>query len=167
MKKFLLSLFAILALGIFVAGATTVTKVAPVVTVTCTATNYATSALAATGIFTCTGPFARLDVTDQSATGGANYTVVANSTGNLTIDCGLGLVQKITNGGAFTLTAPTSDGACILDVENNGSAGTVSYSGFSPTTPGGTPIDTTNAHNFRVYVSRVDGHSTADIKALQ
>ena len=158
-------------LGVLVATgmafATTTSVVTVLKVITCSATNYAISAIAQTGVSTCTGPFARLDITDQSATGGANYTVVANSTGNLTVDCGLGLIQKITNGGAWTLTAPTSDGACILDMENNGTAGALTLSGFSPNTMGGATLDTTNGHNFRLYISRADGHSTVDAKALQ
>lgn len=108
-----------------------------------------------------------LDVQDQTLSGGANVTSLSNSAGNITVDCGKRPSQYIANTGAFTLTAPASDGSCFLDMENGAGAGALTLSGFSPNTMGGATLDTTNGHNFRLYVSRVHGHSTVDAKALQ
>ena len=117
--------------------------------------------------YNATATAAALDVADQTITGGANVTSASQSTGNITVDCGKIPQQYITNGGAFTLTAPANDGNCILDIENNGSAGTVTPSGFNPTAIGGAALDTTNGHNFRIFISRVHGHATAFAVALQ
>ena len=108
-----------------------------------------------------------LDIPDQSVTGGANVTSQTQTTGNITVDCGKRPAQYIANNGTFTITAPSNDGYCFLDVENGANAGTVSVSGFSPNSIGGATLDTTSGHNFRLYVSRVHGHATIDAKALQ
>lgn len=108
-----------------------------------------------------------LNIQDQTLSGGANITSATQTTGNITIDCGKNPAQYISNSGGFTITAPSLDGYCYLDVENAFGAGTVSLSGFSPNTIGGAALDTTNGHNFRLYVSRVHGHATIDAKALQ
>lgn len=131
-----------------------------------------TSANAGASNFTLTvpatsGTIAELDVADQVVSGGANVTSLSQSTGNITVDCGARPTQYITNGGAFTITAPASDGNCILDMENNGTAGAVTLSGFSPNTMGGATLDTTNGHNFRLFVSRVHAHSSIYAVALQ
>jgi hypothetical protein len=117
--------------------------------------------------FNATATVAATDVADQTITGGANVTSASQSTGNITIDCGKISQQYMTNGGSFTVTAPTNDGNCILDIENNGSAGTVSVSGFSPNSIGGATLDTTNGHNFRLYISRIHAHSSIFAVALQ
>lgn len=114
-----------------------------------------------------TGTIAELDVADQVVSGGANVTSLSQSTGNITVDCGARPTQFITNGGAFTITAPANDGNCILDMENNATAGAVTLSGFSPNTMGGATLDTTNGHNFRLFVSRVHAHSNIFAVALQ
>jgi hypothetical protein len=103
----------------------------------------------------------------SSILGGANVTSLTQSTGNITVDCGTRPAQYIANTGAFTVTAPANDGYCYLDVENGASAGAVSVSGFAPNSIGGASLDTTNGHNFRLYISRVHGHATVDAKALQ
>ena len=117
--------------------------------------------------YNATATVAALDVASQTVTGGANVTSLSQSTGNITVDCGARPAQYITNGGAFTITAPANDGSCYLDVENNGSAGSISLSGFSPNTMGGATLDTTNGHNFRLVVTRVHAHSNIFAIALQ
>lgn len=79
-----------------------------------------------------------------------------------------GNLQYITNGGAFTLAAPdaSNDYTIILDVENNGSAGAISYSGWTKN-PSGDALDTTNAHIFRFFITKIHGHTSATIQALQ
>jgi hypothetical protein len=116
---------------------------------------------------TGTDTVAVLGAADQVVSGGANVTSLTQSTGNITVDCGARPAQYITNGGAFTITAPSSDGYCYLDVENNGSAGAVSLSGFSPNTMGGATLDTINGHNFRLVISRVHAHANIFAIALQ
>lgn len=113
---------------------------------------------------------ALLDAADQGpVTGGANVTTLLLAAGNTTIDCGLRPQQRIPNTGAFTLTAPASDGNCILDIENGASAGTVTLSGFSPNSlaPGSATLTTTNGNNFRMYISRLNSHSSISAVALQ
>jgi hypothetical protein len=114
-----------------------------------------------------TDTVAVLGLADQTVAGGANVTSLSQSTGNITVDCGARPAQYITNGGAFTITAPTSDGYCYLDVENNASAGAVSLSGFAPNAMGGATLDTTNGHNFRLVISRVHAHANIFAIALQ
>ena len=57
---------------------------------------------------------ALLNVVDQTVSGGANVTTTALSTGNFTVDCGKCPIQSITNNGAYTITAPSNDGSCLL-----------------------------------------------------
>jgi hypothetical protein len=108
-----------------------------------------------------------LNVADQTVTGGANFTPLALTTGNNTIDCGARPGQYVSNTGAFTITAPANDGYCYVDVENGGGAGAITLSGFSPNAMGGATVDTTNGHNFRLMISRVHGHSAISAIALQ
>jgi hypothetical protein len=121
---------------------------------------------------TWTGPttnatLASLNIADQVVTGGANVTTLAQATGNLTVDCGSRPTQSITNGGAFTITAPSNDGYCVLLVTNNASAGTITFSGFSVGTNTGDTLTTTNGNKFMIFIYRVSASSTYSIKALQ
>lgn len=102
---------------------------------------------------------AYLDVADQTISGGANVTSLGLTTGNVTIDCGARPLQHITNGGVFTITAPGTDGSCLLDITNNASAGAITFSGFSVGTNTGDAFDTTNTHSFTVMIWRNNGVS--------
>lgn len=104
---------------------------------------------------------------DQTISGGANFTAQNQSAGNITVDCGSRPGQYIPNTGAFTITAPSSDGYCLFDVENGSGAGAVSVSGFSPNSIGGVALDTTNGHIFRMFISRNHGHASISATALQ
>ncbi len=108
-----------------------------------------------------------LDLPDQTITGGAEVTTQSQSAGNITVDCTTRPMQYLPNTGAFTLTAPAKDSSCFFDMENGASAGAVTLSGFAPNTMGGDALDTTNGHNFRLFVSRNHGHSTIFARALQ
>lgn len=110
---------------------------------------------------------ARLDVADQTVTGGANVTTLSLATGNVTIDCGSRPLQSQTNGGAYTITAPSNDGSCILGVANNATAGAITFSGFNVGANTGDALDTVNGHNFMITIVRISGVSTYMIKALQ
>lgn len=98
---------------------------------------------------------AALDLADQSIGGGANVFASANATGNITVDCGVRPIQTIQNGGAFTITAPTLGGSCILYVLNNGSAGAIAFSGFSEGSNTGDALDTVNGHAFSIFIWKV------------
>jgi hypothetical protein len=116
------------------------------------------------------GTVADLDVANQVMTGGVLVTAAALGTissGTTTINCGTSPLQWLTNGGAFTLAAPSSDSSCIVEVENNGSAGAITFSGFSVGTSTGDALDTTNGHYFDISIIRIHGHSTYRIAALQ
>jgi hypothetical protein len=113
---------------------------------------------------------AALNIADQTLSGGANVTSAnlgTKSSGTLTIDCGTCPLQYVTNGGAFTLAAPSADGNCAVLVTNNGSAGTISFSGFTVSPSTGDTLTTTNASKFIISVMRINGTSTYLIKALQ
>jgi len=110
---------------------------------------------------------AALNIADQTLTGGANVTSKSLTTGNVTIDCGACPLQFITNGGAFTITAPANDGSCIVLITNNASAGAVTFSGFTVSSNTGDSLTTTNGNKFFVTIVRINGTATYLIKAAQ
>lgn len=113
---------------------------------------------------------AALDLADQTLSGGANVTSASlgtKSSGTLTIDCGTCPLQYVTNGGAFTLAAPSNDGSCFLLITNNGSAGAITFSGFSVGSYTGDSLTTTNGNKFLLTIVRINGTSTYFVKALQ
>ena len=107
------------------------------------------------------------DVQDQTITGGARVTSLSLSTGSVTIDPGDRPLQYITNGGAFTITAPANDGQCVLLVTNNGSAGAITFSGFQVGSNVGDALTTTNGHDFKIYITRINSIASYTIQALQ
>lgn len=111
--------------------------------------------------------YVRLDLAGQVITGGATVTSLTQSTGNITVDCGLRPLQFITNGGAFTITAPANDGACMLLVTNNASAGAITFSGFSVGANTGDILTTVNTSKFMVWIGRINGSTTYRIASLQ
>ena len=113
------------------------------------------------------GTLAALNIADQTITGGANVTSQSQSTGSITVDCGTRPLQYITNGGAFTITAPANDGSCILLVTNNSSAGAITFSSFLVGSNTGDSLTTTNTNKFMIWIGRVNGSATYSIKALQ
>jgi hypothetical protein len=66
-----------------------------------------------------------------------------------------GNFKTITNGGAFTLAAPTvaGDYNLIILITNNGTAGAVTFSGFTKTA--GDPLTTTDGHQFTLSVVKL------------
>ena len=105
--------------------------------------------------------------TNQSITGGAVVTSYALSTGSFTANPGLSPLQYITNNGAFTITAPASDGTMLLLITNGASASTITFTGFTVGSSTGDTIDFTNGHMFMVSIMRVNGYSTYRIAAMQ
>lgn len=110
---------------------------------------------------------AALNLADQVVTGGANVTALSLTTGNVTIDCGARPLQYITNNGAYTITAPASDGSCMLLVTNGASAGATTFTGFSVGSSVGDALDTTNGHKFTISIWRINGTSGYRIAAHQ
>src|ERR1035437_2267546 len=117
-----------------------------------------------------TGTAATLTVADQTLSGGANVTPAnlgTKSSGTTTIDCGTAPLQYLTNGGAFTLAAPSNDGSCIIQVTNNGSAGAITFSGFTVSSSTGAALTTTNTNKFMISIARINGSSIYTTTAQQ
>lgn len=78
-----------------------------------------------------------------------------------------GNFQKMVNGGASTLAAPSASGSysIVIDVTNNGSAGTLTMSGFTKQT--GDALDTTNAHAFRLFITKGAAGTHLHVQAMQ
>lgn len=114
---------------------------------------------------------ASLTVTDQNLQGGAFVTSgnrgSLSGAATLTADCGLNPLQYLTNAGNFTLAAPTHDGSCVFLVTNSGSAGTITFSGFTVSANTGDPLTTTNTSKFMITVAEINSVATYFVKALQ
>lgn len=137
-----------------------------------TATISNTLTLAGTDATTMTfpssnGTIAALNIASQTVTGGTIITSLTQSTGSITVNCGSRPLQYITNGGAFTITAPANDGSCILLVTNNASAGAITFSGFSVGSNTGDSLTTTNTNAFSIHIWRVNSVSGYRIAAHQ
>lgn len=78
-----------------------------------------------------------------------------------------GNMKYITNGGAFTLAAPTITGeyTMVIQITNAAGAGAITLSGFSKTT--GSPFTTTLGHDFFVYITKLNGFTLSNVVALQ
>jgi hypothetical protein len=110
---------------------------------------------------------ASLTATDQTLSGGANVTATELTEGSITVDCGKCPLQYITNGGAFTITAPANDGSCMLLVTNNSIAGAITFSGFSVGANTGDALLTTNTDKFTISIWRINGVSGYRVAAHQ
>jgi hypothetical protein len=95
------------------------------------------------------------------------YNAGTKSSGTFTPALTNGNYQYFTNGGAFTLAAPATDGAVEFLVTNNGSAGTITFSGFTVGANIGDALDTTNGHYFILSIRRINSIATYAIRALQ
>lgn len=105
--------------------------------------------------------------TTQTITKGFTVTPNSVATGSFTVDPTLGNYQYVTNGGAFTLTAPASDCAVDILVTNNASAGSITFSGFTVGSNTGSSLTTTNTNKFLISIRRINSVSTYSIYALQ
>ena len=106
----------------------------------------------------------------QTITGGYNLTPFnagTKSSGSFTPDALNGNYQYYTNGGAHTLAAPANDCAITILVTNNGSAGAITFSGFTVNASTGEPLTTTNASKFIISIQRINSVATYLVKALQ
>lgn len=117
--------------------------------------------------FGCLTGVANLATTGQVVTGGATVTALALATGSVTINCGNRPLQTITNGGPFTITAPASDGSCLLLVTNNATAGAIAFSGFAVGALVGDALTTTNLSKFSISIWRINGTPGYRIAAHQ
>ena len=98
----------------------------------------------------------RVFVQRGNATAGLDHTPYAHGTkssGTLTIDPLDGFFQTVTNGGAFTLSPVSSSfyGSVALHITNNGSAGTITRTGWTKAMLGDS-LTTTNTHKFTVFM---------------
>ena len=112
-----------------------------------------------------------LSDTDDTITAAMVTTSVddgTKSSGTYTPNPSGGHSRRIVNGGAFTLAAPTFTGDFYMAVHvtNNGSAGTITFSGFA-ITPGGDALTTTNADEFILRIEKIHDVVTCNIEALQ
>ena len=91
----------------------------------------------------------------------------ATNGGNYTPDPATGNMKRIVNAGAFTLNAPTASGdyTIIIQMTNNSTAGTVTFSGFNKYNDD--EITTTDAHDFFIYIVKLNGFTSARVEALQ
>lgn len=90
------------------------------------------------------------------------YSIGTVSSGTTTPSAANGNYQYLTNGGAFTLAAPSSDCAIDLMVINGGSAGSITLSGFKTagTSVGGNTYATTASTWWILSIRRVNSVST-------
>jgi len=130
--------------------------------------------LSGTNGTTWTGPssnanLAALNIASQTITGGAGVTVQALSTGSITADCTTRPLQTITGAQvAWSITAPSTDGSCIIKLTNAASSAVApTFSGFTVGSNTGDPLTSVNSSAFMIWIARVGGTSTYSVKALQ
>lgn len=117
------------------------------------------------------GTMALLDRQNQAVTGGATVTSLALNSGSavtsgtLTLDVGDCPLQHYTNGGAHTLAPGSVTGSALIDITNNGSAGSITTSGWTKVS--GDSFTTSNGHKFRCSASVGNGGSLLVVQALQ
>lgn len=101
------------------------------------------------------------DKTGQAFTGGIHPTAFSNGTGSgnstITVDVGKGPIQTITNGGPFKIAMAAFDGSTVTRVCNNGSAGAITFQGFSEGTNTGDPLTTVNGSCFDISLTQIGG----------
>jgi len=95
----------------------------------------------------------------------ADYDAGTKSSGTFTPDPANGNLQRCVNGGAFTLAPPSNNTSLQLDITNNGSAGTVTTSGFTKVV--GSAFTTTNTNAFRCFISVFNSKTLLNVVALQ
>jgi hypothetical protein len=108
-----------------------------------------------------------LGATGQNLTGGVYSTPFQYTAGNITVDFSLGPIQYVNNSGAFTITAPSLAGSCILTIFNLTGAGAVTFTGWTVGSNTGDALDTTSGHKFSLMLWGVNGVWSYSVKALQ
>lgn len=92
------------------------------------------------------------------------YNAGTKSSGTFTPDEANGNMQYAVNGGAHTLAPPTNNCTLVIQYTNNGSAGTITTSGFTKVSGSFT---TTNGDDFLCFVTKLNGFSHLNVVALQ
>jgi hypothetical protein len=108
-----------------------------------------------------------LGATGQNLVGGVYSTPFQYATGNITVNFALNPLQYITNNGAFTITAPSQDGSCILLITNGASAGAITFSGWTVGSNVGDTLTIINGDKFSLFLWRINSVASYTIKALQ
>ncbi len=97
------------------------------------------------------------------------YNLGTQTTGTTTPDPANGNFQRAVNGGAHTLAPPSVGGgdsvSMTIQYTNNGSAGTITTSGFTKVT--GSALTTVNGDDFMFFISVCNGFSLLNVVALQ
>jgi hypothetical protein len=113
------------------------------------------------------GSFCLTQALNRNVVGGVtatSYDAGTKSSGTFTPDALNGNIQHCVNGGAFTLAPPANASSIILQVVNNGSAGTITTSGFSKVE--GDAVDTTNGSAFRFVIVKMNTYSTLTVTKI-
>lgn len=95
------------------------------------------------------------------------YNLGTVSSGTVTPASANGNTQYLTNNGAFTLAAPSTNCSIDIDVTNGASAGAITFSGFTVGSNTGDTYATTNTNKYILMIRRVNGTSTYAWKAYQ
>ncbi|MDX1489739.1 MAG: hypothetical protein R3332_00480 [Pseudohongiellaceae bacterium] len=122
----------------------------------------------AAGRLAVEGKDALLKGQSDSLTAGYSNTVYSagtKSSGTFTPDVANGHQQSAINGGAHTLAPPSASCTLVVHYTNNGSAGTITTSGF--TIVDGDSLTTTNLDEFLLYITKSGSKSLLTVKALQ
>lgn len=111
----------------------------------------------------------KADVSNTLAVGyaAAPYNAGTKSSGTFTPSLANGNLQYVTNNGAHTLAAPTTDGVVTILYTNGGSAGTLSFSGFTAGSANGDNLTTSGGNRFLIQIIRINGIANYHVKALQ
>lgn len=117
----------------------------------------------------CNTSLASLTQAGQTVSGGAGVTSLLLSPGSQTIDCSQRPLQGMTaTSTPYTITAPTTDGSCIVVIVNAASGAVIpTFSGFSVGSNTGDPWTTNNSVRFFVFIWRIFGASSYRIAAAQ
>lgn len=108
-----------------------------------------------------------LGATGQNLAGGVYTTPFLYPTGNIAVDFSLNPIQYVYNNGAFTITAPSQAGSCILTIINAATPGVVSFTGWTVGANTGDLFDVVPGHKFSLMMWGVTGTYSYNVKALQ
>jgi len=96
---------------------------------------------------------------------GTDFDLGTNASGTETLAYTNGNFQKGVNGGAHTLAPQATTSTIIVQYTNDGSAGTLTTSGYTIVT--GDSLTTTSGHDFMLYSTRLNSFKHLHIVALQ
>ena len=93
------------------------------------------------------------------------YDLGTNASGTETLSAVNGNIQSGINGGAHTLAPQAQLSTIVVQYTNNGSAGTLTTSGYTKVT--GDDLTTTNGDDFMMYSTVVGSFKHLNVVALQ